>query len=53
MLERTYGFPGSEQDLLTRGLISGGYLDGTKARVALSLLLGSGADQVAIRQFFG
>ena len=52
MLERTYGFPGSEQDLLTRGLISGGYLDGIKARVALSLLLGSGADEVAIRQFF-
>lgn len=52
MLEHTYGFPGSEQDLLTRGLISGGYLDGTKARIALSLLLGSGADQVAIRRFF-
>jgi L-asparaginase len=52
VLERTYGFPGSEQDLLGRGLISAGYLDGAKARVALSLLLGSGADQVAIRQFF-
>ena len=52
ILEHTYGFPGSEQDLLTRGLISGGYLDGTKARIALSLLLGSGADQVAIRRFF-
>lgn len=52
MLEHTYGFPGSEQDLLTRGLISGGYLDGTKARIALSLLLGSGADQAAIGRFF-
>jgi L-asparaginase len=52
LLRHTYGFPGSEQDLLPRGLISGSYLDGAKARVALSLLLGGGADQLAIRQFF-
>ena len=53
VLEHTYGFPGSEQDLLGRGLISAGYLDGPKARVALSLLIGASADQVAIKQFFG
>jgi L-asparaginase len=52
VLQHTYGFAGSEYDLLSRGLISGGYLDGAKARVALSLLLGSGADRAAIRQFF-
>ncbi|MBW4030187.1 MAG: asparaginase [Acidobacteria bacterium] len=39
VLAHTYGFAGSESDLLARGLLSGGALDGRKARVALSLAL--------------
>jgi L-asparaginase len=49
-LEKTYGFPGSEIDLLRKGLLRAGWLDGLKARILLTLLLRrgvSGRDAVA------
>jgi L-asparaginase len=48
----TYGFVGSETDLLERGLISAGPLDGLKARLFLTLLLGSGATREEIKAAF-
>ncbi len=52
VLRSTYGFPGSETDLLERGLIPAGMLDGPKARLLLSLLLRSGAGQEEVREQF-
>jgi L-asparaginase len=48
----TYAFPGSEQDLLDRGMISAGALDGAKARLLLVLLLASGAGRADISARF-
>jgi L-asparaginase len=51
-LQRTYGFPGSETDLIERGLIPGGWLDGPKARVLLVAVLRAGFDAPAVRATF-
>jgi len=52
VLRHTYGFPGSESDLLARGLIPAGALDGLKARILLALLLRSGASRAEIARAF-
>ncbi|MEU1199187.1 asparaginase [Streptomyces sp. NPDC005813] len=52
MLSRTYNGPGSEHDLLGRGLLSAGSLDAPKARLLLQALLSDGADLARIRRTF-
>lgn len=52
VLTRTYGFPGSEMDLIGRGLIPAGALDGPKARLLLTLLLRSRAPRTEISKTF-
>jgi L-asparaginase len=51
-LRSTYGFTGSEMDLLSRGLVSAGMLDGLKARLYLALLLRAGASREEIPAAF-
>ncbi len=52
LLSRTYSGPGSEHDLLGRGLLSAGPLDAPKARLLLQALLSDGADLARIRRTF-
>ncbi|ASU85800.1 L-asparaginase [Nocardiopsis gilva YIM 90087] len=51
-LSSTYGFPGSESDLLEQGLIRAGFLDPLKSRILLWSLLATGHDGGSIAEVF-
>lgn len=50
VFERTYGFPGSEMDLIAKGAIPAGSLTGPKASLLLRMLLARGLSAEALRQ---
>lgn len=52
VLSNTYGFVGSEMDLLARGLIGAGNLDSLKARILVLLSLAQGIDEFDLRRIF-
>lgn len=52
VLREMYGFPGSERDLRSRGLIGAGFLDPPKARLLLHLLIARGARREEIIEAF-
>jgi L-asparaginase len=51
-LRASYGYPGGEIDLISRGLIPAQNLDARKARIALQLLLSMRADVGRVRATF-
>ena len=48
IFKNTYGFPGSEIDLQSKGLLNGQWLNATKARLLLSSLLGAEVAQPSL-----
>src|SRR5690606_29007862 len=48
----TYAYPGSETELLAKGLLPAGWLDTRKARVLLTLLLAAGGPREEIGAWF-
>ncbi|WP_138906435.1 asparaginase [Streptomyces chryseus] len=52
VLTRTYGFPGSEMDLINRGLVSAGDLSAYQARLLLQALLAQDSDRETIAEKF-
>lgn len=52
VLTQTYGYDGSEMDLLTRGLIPSGYLDACKARLLLMIAIMGGKNIDEVRTLF-
>lgn len=52
VLTRTYGFPGSESDLVRRGVIMGRGITGPKARIKLTLALAAGEGLTQIKKRF-
>ena len=53
LLRHSYGYAGSETDLLARGLISAAGLGPTKARILLRLLLVAGVQRDQVARCFG
>src|SRR5271166_1077879 len=49
---RTYGYPGSEIDLIARNLVPAGYLSGLKARLLLGFTLRSGRGAETVGKAF-
>ena len=49
---RTYGYPGSESDLIARGALMAGWLCPRKARILLTLLLGAHASEEQMAREF-
>ena len=52
VFEGTYGFPGSERDLIAQGAIPAGWLTPRQARLLLLLLIANGATREDLRSTF-
>lgn len=52
IFQRTYGFEGSERDLIARGVIPSGDLGAEKARLLMQLALAKGHDRAALTTLF-